>query len=70
MMIKQTGSEGQVPGFESGCLLAVQSWESNLTPLSLRLCHAFEEYNPYVIEMGEDSVRSGTRVLSTSPGMR
>lgn len=63
MMIKQTGSEVQMSGFESGCLLAVQSWESNLTSLSLRLCHSFEECNPYVIEL----VGGFSEVRYTSP---
>lgn len=38
LMVMQRGPRAQMLGFQSGCLLAVQSWESDLTSLSLCVC--------------------------------
>lgn len=51
MIIKQTGSRVQMPGSESGYLLAMQTWESYLMSWSLCICHWFDEHDPYVIHM-------------------
>lgn len=51
MTFKQTDSGVQMPGFESGYLLAMQSWESYLTSLSLHVCHLFELFWVGLIEV-------------------